>query len=46
MKSKNKPHIRLTPQGWHAKLRQYNAIGKSPQEAIKSLNEFLGEQQR
>ncbi|HHD7737783.1 TPA: hypothetical protein ACOWQJ_001994 [Providencia rettgeri] len=54
MNSKNKPHLKLTPQGWHAKVShllwglpcQSNAIGKTPKEAIDSLNEFLLKQQQ
>ncbi|MDV5225336.1 MULTISPECIES: hypothetical protein [Providencia] len=44
MSSKNKPHIRLTRQGWRAKLRMDNAIGRTPQEAVRNLNEFLSQQ--
>lgn len=40
----SKPHVWLTHQGWQAKLRMHNAIGSTPQEAIRKLNEFLAQQ--
>lgn len=53
MKIKNKPHLKLIPEGWHAKVShlfmghqcQSNAIGKTPEEALKNLDEFLIKQQ-
>lgn len=49
MENKSKPHLKLTPRGWHAKVShllwglacQSNAIGSTPKEAVDNLNEFL-----
>lgn len=49
MEIKSKPHLKLTPQGWHAKVNhsffgfqsQANALGETPSKAMKNLNEFL-----